>query len=56
MVKRLKRRRSHHGIERIWWFAATAVLVLAAVFLFTVLVAAVELRWGVIPNQIWIME
>lgn len=46
--KVLKQRRSYHGSDA-WWFAATAVLVLIAIFLFTLLVAAFELRWGVIP-------
>ena len=49
-TKVLKPRRSYHGSDA-WWFAATAVVVLIAVFLFTLLVTALELRWGVIPTD-----
>jgi hypothetical protein len=49
-AKVLKERRSYHGSDA-WWFAATAVVVLIAVFLFTLLVTALELRWGVIPTD-----
>jgi hypothetical protein len=44
----LRQRRAYSGSDA-WWFAATAVVVLIAIFLFTLLVAALELRWGVIP-------
>jgi len=46
-TKVLKRRRSYHGSDA-WWFAATAVLVLIALVLFTLLLAALELRLGAI--------
>ena len=49
-TKVLKRRRSYHGSDA-WWFAATDVVVLIALFLFTLLVAALELRWEVIPTD-----
>ena len=49
-TKVLKRRRSYHGSDA-WWFAATAVVVLIALVLFTLLVAVLELRWGVIPTD-----
>ena len=44
----LNQRRAYSGSDA-WWFAAKAVVVLIAIFLFTLLVAALELRWGVIP-------
>jgi hypothetical protein len=46
-IKVLKRRRSYHGSDA--WFVATAVLALIAIFFLTLLVAAFELRWGVLP-------
>ena len=49
-TKVLKQRRAYSGSDA-WWFAATAVVVLIAIFLFTLLVAALELRWGVIPTD-----
>ena len=32
------------------WFAATAVLVLIAICLFTMIVAAFEIKWGLSPS------
>jgi hypothetical protein len=49
-TKVLNQRRSYQGSDA-WWFAATAVVVLVAIILFTLLVAALELRWGVIPTN-----
>jgi hypothetical protein len=49
-IKVLKQHRSYHGSD-VWWFVPTAVVVLIAIFLFTLLVAALELRWGVIPTD-----
>jgi hypothetical protein len=50
LIKALKQRRSYCGSDALW-FAPTVVAVLIAVFLFTLLVAAFELRWGVIPTD-----
>ena len=50
-IKVLKQRRAYSGSDASW-FAATAVAVLIAIFLFTLLVAALELRWGVIPTDV----
>jgi hypothetical protein len=44
----LKQRHAYSGSNSSW-FASTAVVVLIAIFLFTLLAAALELRWGVIP-------
>jgi hypothetical protein len=49
-TKVLKQRRAYSGSDALW-FARTAVVVLIAIFLFTLLVAALELRWGVIPTD-----
>jgi hypothetical protein len=49
-TKVLKQRRAYSGSDALW-FAATAVVVLIALFLFTLLVSALELRWGVIPTD-----
>jgi hypothetical protein len=49
-TKVLRQRRAYSGSDA-GWFAATAVVVLIAIFLFTLLVAALELRWGVIPTD-----
>jgi hypothetical protein len=38
-------RRAYYGSDG-WWFAATAVLVLIALVLFTLSLAALELRLG----------
>ena len=46
-IKVLKQRRSYRGSDA--WFVATAVLALIAIFFLTLLVAALELRWGVLP-------
>jgi hypothetical protein len=46
----LKQRRAYSNSDSSW-FAATAVVVLIAIFLFTLSVAALELRWGVIPTD-----
>jgi hypothetical protein len=46
----------HHFCSDKGWFMATAVLVLIAIFLFTLLAAGLELQWGVIPDDTWIME
>jgi hypothetical protein len=48
--------RRHHFSSDNGWFIATAVLVLIAIFLFTLLAAGFELQWGVIPDDTWIME
>ena len=48
--------RRHHFSSDNGWFIATAVLVLIAIFLFTLLAAGVELQWGIIPDDTWIME
>ena len=49
-TKVLKQRRFYLGSDA-WWFAAIAIVVLIAIVLFTLLVAALELRWGVIPTN-----
>jgi hypothetical protein len=48
--------RRHHFSLDDGWFVATAVLVLIAIFLFTLLAAGLELQWGVIPDDTWILE
>ena len=50
LFKALKQRRYYYGSDALW-FVATAVVVLIAIFLLTLLVAAFELRWGVIPTD-----
>ena len=46
-IKLLKQRHGYRGSDA--WFVATAVLALIAIFFLTLLVAALELRWDVLP-------
>ena len=51
MPTRVLKRRPAYSSSDALWFEATAVVVLIAIFLFTLLLAALELRWGVIPTD-----